>query len=289
MCVFLVSHVPMWFRTHPNSIQSITLQAMNFKRVEPKGIAAQWVESYWIIESDDPTPHEQKIIPDGYPEIIFHFGDAYRVNISGIWETQAQSLFAGQIRQHFFLENTGRASMLGIKLKPVAPAQLFGLAISNFTDRVVPLNEIGSLEKLENDIRNIDGMDARISNANNFFSSFVFNENPTQLGLDWILKTKGATTVQEISRVMQVSERHAERLFQKYVGLSPKFYCRIIRFNTIFHLLAEHDPTWAELAYDAGFTDQSHFIRNFKAFTGEDPSAYGFDEKTLANFFLKKK
>lgn len=261
---------------------------MNFRRVEPIGNASHWIECYWVIENDDRTPHQQKIIPDGYPEIIFHFGEPYRINISGTWETQAISLFAGQIRQHFFLENTGCASMLGIKLKTVAPAQLFDIEMSDFTDKVVPSRHIVSLNKLESEIRNVHDMDERIAKTNEFFSNFNYSESPVQKGVEWILKSKGTGTVQELCRVMDLSERQAERLFQKYVGLSPKFYSRIMRFNAIFQLLAERNPSWAELAYEAGFADQSHFIRNFKAFTGEDPSAYGFDEKTLANFFLKK-
>lgn len=261
---------------------------MNFKRIEPSGRASHWVECYWVIENDDPRQHQQKIIPDGYPEIIFHFGDAYQINIAGEWETQGLSLFAGQIRQHFFLQNTGTANMLGIKLKPAAPAQLFGIDMSGFTDKVVEANELEPLKNLGASIRSTHEIDERITMANEFFSMFQFVETPINKGIEWILETKGSGTVQGLCRVMDVSERQAERLFQKYVGLSPKFYSRIIRFNAIFQLISEKDPGWAELAYEAGFADQSHFIRNFKSFTGEDPSAYGFDEKTLANFFLRK-
>ncbi|MGC4021921.1 MAG: helix-turn-helix domain-containing protein [Cyclobacteriaceae bacterium] len=75
-------------------------------------------------------------------------------------------------------------------------------------------------------------------------------------------------------------------MFRTYVGLSPKFYARIIRFNKIFSLIEKNDPQWIDLMNEAGFYDQSHLIRNFKAFTGEDPSAYNFSKKTLANFFL---
>ncbi|MEM1408493.1 MAG: helix-turn-helix domain-containing protein [Bacteroidota bacterium] len=43
-----------------------------------------------------------------------------------------------------------------------------------------------------------------------------------------------------------------------------------------------------QIALDSGFFDQSHFIKDFKEFTGEDPSKYLFEEKNMANFFLKK-
>jgi AraC-like DNA-binding protein len=49
------------------------------------------------------------------------------------------------------------------------------------------------------------------------------------------------------------------------------------------------DPSWMDLTYEAGFADQSHFIRNFKSFTGEDPTGYSFGEKNMANFFMQKK
>jgi len=52
--------------------------------------------------------------------------------------------------------------------------------------------------------------------------------------------------------------------------------------------LKSQQPDWLNLVVQAGYYDQSHFIRNFKAFTGEDPTRYGFEEKSLANFFLKR-
>jgi len=115
---------------------------MNFRRVEPTDGAKHWVESYWIIESDDNAIHDQKIIPDGYPEIIFHFADQYRINISGSWEDQAFSLLAGQIKQHFYLRNTGRVSILGVKLQPHTFMQLFKFEMSSITDKVVSLDVV---------------------------------------------------------------------------------------------------------------------------------------------------
>ena len=95
-------------------------------------------------------------------------------------------------------------------------------------------------------------------------------------------------TVAVMATAAGVSERQLERLFKKYIGLSPKYYARIIRFNYIFKLIHLKNTSWAEVVYQSGFYDQSHFIRNFKAFTGEDPSSYYFEEKNMANFFLNK-
>src|SRR4051812_15605631 len=100
---------------------------MDFRRIEPTGNASRAVECYWYVKDDDTTPVKQKIIPDGFAEIIFHFGDHYRINLDGRWKKQGKRLLAGQITKHFFLENMGRSDMLGIKLKPTAIAHLFNI------------------------------------------------------------------------------------------------------------------------------------------------------------------
>jgi len=79
-----------------------------------------------------------------------------------------------------------------------------------------------------------------------------------------------------------------ENLFKKWVGLSPKLFARIIRFSYIFQLVQDNNQSWSSLAYEAAYYDQSHFIRNFKSFTGENPADYSFDEENMANFFLKR-
>jgi methylphosphotriester-DNA--protein-cysteine methyltransferase len=95
-------------------------------------------------------------------------------------------------------------------------------------------------------------------------------------------------SIGEIASRTGFTERHIEQLFKKHVGLTPKFLARIVRFNRIFHLISDKQPDWSDIVFQSGFYDQSHFIRNFKAFTGEDPSRYMFSRPDLANFFLRQ-
>jgi AraC-like DNA-binding protein len=103
-----------------------------------------------------------------------------------------------------------------------------------------------------------------------------------------IFSTQGKISIGEICDQTKTGERQLERLFNKYIGLTPKFYCRVIRFSHIFKVIENKKFSWTDLGLEAGFYDQPHFIRNFKAFSGEDPSKYFFNLPTLANFFLKK-
>lgn len=247
---------------------------MEFRRIEPTGAAAKAVECYWTVKDNNTTPVKQKVIPDGFTEIIFHFGDHYRINLDGRWKKQSTQLLAGQISKFFYLENSGVTDILGIKLKPAALTHLFGIAMKDKVDKVEPLS-------IKIDPGNVD----------EYFNELCQKyptDHPVDQALEIIFSKKGMTDVASVCKELSIGDRYLQQLFQKYVGLSPKFFARIVRFSHIFSVIKEAAPNWADVVYEAGYYDQSHFIRNFKAFTGEDPSEYIFAEKTLANFFMKK-
>ena len=265
---------------------------MQFSRIEPPQELKHLIECYWIVKSTDHSPLLQKIIPDGFPEIIFHFGDPYKIELKKDWEPQAASLVAGQITSYFFLENTGQSDILGIKLKPAALTMLFGADMSLLKDKVVSFSQFGNMELnvIDQSIREVSDSIERINIINAHvlkLSSFV-QTHPLEKVIDLIFSSNGMLPVSAISDQTEISDRQLERLFKKYVGLSPKFFARIIRFNYIFQVAQGKKLNWAEVGVESGFYDQAHFIKNFKAFTGEDPSRYFFDQPNIANFFLKK-
>lgn len=266
---------------------------MHFETFHPSDSLTQLVREYWIYENEDTSVSTQKIIPDGFGEIIIHYGDPYRINLNGQWETQQSLLFSSQISKSFFLENTGKSGMLGIKLYPAAFNELFQKDISPFTDQVVPLEgligesilPLKAIQEVGITLKN------RLANAESWLVSLLTNLKPqTKIKhcLKVIFESHGMTDIDELAMSIDLSVRQLERQFKKVIGLTPKFYCRIIRFNYIFEVMKEHKDSWVRTALQSGYFDQSHFIKNFKEFTGEEPSAYGFDEVNLANFFLQK-
>ena len=267
---------------------------MFFKRFTPGKELERIIECYWIVEDNDATPRQQKIIPDGFNEIIFHLGDAYRIRLYDEWELQSKSLLAGQIRKHFFLENTGRSEIVGIKLKPTALTHLYGLDMHRFTDKAVDLSSVlgGHFSETPGQLRAMNDHNDKISLLEQHFAKSLsetpYQETAADRAIDIIFAQHGMLPVSAIARVAGVGHRQLENLFKRYIGLSPKFFARIVRFNYIFTLIQQNNQSWSGIAYEASFFDQSHFIRNFKDFTGENPSDYAFDEKNLANFFLQK-
>jgi AraC-like DNA-binding protein len=265
---------------------------MKFTRISPHPDLEKLIECYWMMQSDDTTPQVEKIIPDGFTELIFNYGSVYKAKTNGSWYTQTPNLLAGQISSYFYLENTADTGSFAIKLKPAALTQLFGLNMENYLDQIVDLDtfphpQLAGLKDELLPFQNEQILKQRLDDHFLVLSKSA-TENPLAEVLELLFDSNGKAGIKELCAAGNKSERQLQRLFKKYVGLSPKYYARIIRFNYIFQLIKEKERSWAEIVYESGYYDQSHFIRNFKAFTGEDPSAYYFEAPNMANFFLNK-
>jgi AraC-like DNA-binding protein len=92
------------------------------------------------------------------------------------------------------------------------------------------------------------------------------------------------STVRDVARATGLSERRFSQVFRESVGLSPKVWCRVQRFQrAVRQLHAGRDLPWADLALDCGFYDQSHFANEFRAFSGIDASTYSARRTKWAN------
>ena len=263
-----------------------------FRLHVPDAAVAALVDCFWVVEDDDPTPRERKIIPDGFPELVFHYGDPYEIQIANEWERQPRCLAAGQISRFFFLRNTGRSAMIGVKLQPWALAQLTGLRMDAYTDRVVALEEVcAEAACLESAALREGGMHGRIAALTAALRRLQPAAAPPDAvlrSIRLILESQGTLPMAEVCARTGIGERSLERAFARFVGLTPKFYSRVVRFSAIFRAANGEGPSLSDLSLHAGYYDQPHFHRNFKAFTGENPSEYAFGQASMANLFLDR-
>ncbi len=257
---------------------------------------SRFIKKFWMVNSiDESIIKREKIVPDGYPEIIFHYKEPYIANFHDSWEKQAKQLIVGQIKNYFYVENTGCSGIFGIKFQPSALKILFGINMHTLTDKVVSLDSYDI--KIFNDLIQFLGkgepsFDEMILKAENLLLEYLISKNyhisQSEKTIQILHDKKGAINLTDLYELAEINERGLERFFRNYIGLTPKYYTRIIRFSHIFQLVQKHQKDWQEIIFLAGFYDQSHFIKNFKEFTGEDPSKYKFSEHNLSNFFLSE-
>jgi AraC-like DNA-binding protein len=262
---------------------------MNYSRFIPNPILQPIVDCYWVVEGFDQGI--QKIIPDGYSELIFHFGDAYEISHErGISFIQPHSIAAGQLSKPVFLKPTGKSGVFGIKFKPAGLWNFLGCDMHLLTNTTYSLDDIvkpGSQHLVER-LQSCSTNDQRIE----IIETYLLNHwNPRaaeaiDLVISDIRMNRGQLAIETISRNRKLSVRKMERLFHQRVGISAKLYSRLIRFTYVFNLLQQSSITKAEACYLSGYFDQAHFNKDFKSFTDENPEMYFENNHTFANFFM---
>ena len=264
---------------------------MKYDRFKPANSLSEIIKEFWIYENRDQTPQHQKIIPDGYSEIILHFGDPYRINLNGTWESQSRMLYSSQITKFFFLENTGQSAVFGIKLFPYAFYKLFGMDQLPFTDNVIDLEQIDTIDVsiFKDLIHNNTSTNDRIAVVENWFKGLLekqsFEVGHVQKVIETTFRSNGMVRLKDLSDELQISSRHLERLFMKTTGVTLKFFSRIVRFNYIFQLIKNKDLPWIQASLASGYYDQSHFIKNFRNLPERSLLIMALTHRILQTFF----
>ena len=140
---------------------------------------------------------------------------------------------------------------------------------------------------------NITLVDKRIA----FIEDFIFDQLKDQRTIDYVLKDtidlllsdKGAKSINVTMGYDTGKGRYLERKFREQVGIAPKQLCKIIRFQSALKsLLNNREDSLTNIATDSSYYDQSHFIKDFKNFTGLNPSEFlENEEMTLSSLFYK--
>jgi AraC-like DNA-binding protein len=233
---------------------------MHYREFAPGEDASRIVECYWVLEGATPGA-VQRVVPDGRPELILHLGQPFESFQNGQWHPQPQCFLAGQLTGPLLLRAAGDTRVLGVRFRPGGASQLLGVPAQELTDRVVPAADLAlqdlacfsTLPAIERAIlqRERGGTDALVDQA-----ACLLDASPDV----------GAAATR-----LGVSPRQLERRFKARVGMSPKRFARIRRFQRVFHTM-EGGTGWVDAALAGGYYDQAHLIRDFQDFAGEAPT-----------------
>ena len=249
---------------------------MDYREFTPSPPLADSVKCFWILEAEAGLPI-QTIYPDGCAEIVIQYGDHFL--------RQPRSIFAGQIYQHLKIVPSGRMGTLGVRFHPTGAAQFFQQPQSEFTAHLYSLDEIWGVAGRTLEQRVLEAKDAtgRVAIVEAALIARRSNKQ-TPPALAAALSHLGQMPIREICATLAVSPRQLERLFQREVGLNPKLYARIRRFQ---QALQQKDATWSDIAYQCGYYDQAHLIHEFVEFTGQPPSARYASGSEMSVAFLQ--
>jgi len=263
---------------------------MEYSEFQPATSLRSCVECYWVAEGSSTT---QKIVPDGFSEIVFHYGDLYKFkDHQGREKIQSRAILAGQITKPIYLTPTGNSGVIGIKFKPTGIWKLLGWGMAEFTDEAYDLQKFPDMDVAQfiKQLCTLDTIQDRIKSIETTLLQLVPSQRASTLDeiITAIDSSQGDVSMSSLQTQFDISDRTMERMFKDQVGVSAKRYARIVRFRYIFQLIQKHEWSKAEATYLAGYFDQAHFNKEFKEFSGEDPGTYFARHHEFANFFLNR-
>jgi AraC-like DNA-binding protein len=236
-----------------------------FLKIKPKGWTALYVDAYWFYKNDTDLNYQFPVLPDGCVDIVFDLRNGFQE--PSVVGCMTQSIMVDSFRNHV---------LAGIRFKPGCASPFLNIPLIDITDQMISLHLI---RKAKPGIE--DGLDKPASPYRLFekfeeYLSTLFNGKIYDLtaprAAELITRSRGQKTVDQIADSLNVSRRHLERRFTEYIGIPPKLFSKIIRFQNARTILkSKQHGTLADIAMEAGYYDQSHFYKDFKDFTGVYP------------------
>jgi AraC-like DNA-binding protein len=237
-------------------------------RYPPAADLAGLVERHWLVSWELPPGREAPVtlLPHPCVNVVFEAG---RIGVFGV------------VRDQFTNVCRGVGGAFGVKFRPGGFMPFLRRPLIEITDSAFPAEQLWgpSATALAEQMSAASGADELIALVEAFLRERRPPPDPqvelVQRIVAALLHDRTIARVDDVTEMFNINPRTLQRLFQRYVGVSPKWVLRRYRLHEAAAVLAEekHRP-WAEVAAELGYFDQSHFIRDFTAAIGMTPVAY---------------
>lgn len=243
-----------------------------------------YIETIFHYKDFVPDHSVERVVPTGHLFLIFELDGIPRNTFDN--ETQSpkktftKAWIAGMQTGYITISAHVQSEMFVIQFKPAGAHPFLHVPVSKLNDKILPAEEIvgGEILTLRDNILSKETPNEKFALVDEWLEN-RFNETkvpPNEL-LTAINRLQ-QEPVSHLSRIVEKypnTQKHLIDQFKKYVGLTPKIYQRILRFNEILQRIRDKEQiTWAEIAYQCNYSDQSHFIKEFSHFSGFNPQEF---------------
>jgi AraC-like DNA-binding protein len=214
--------------------------------------------------------------------VIFEFGPPLRVSDGGsdVCLVRGPGGFvAGLDEGPSITEHDGMQAGVQVDLSPLGARACFRLPLRELSKQVVALPDV---------LPSARGLSERLADVGTWAGRFAMVERllceritaapaasrQVAWALDRITMSGGRVRVDELTRELGHSRKHLGALFHEHVGLTPKRYAQLVRFNRLVARAGcELEPNWSQLAVELGYADQAHLAREVRRFAGVPPTS----------------
>jgi len=267
---------------------------MTYREIKPGHFLRAFVKCYYIYEASSCAGFEDYVFPSGSAEVIFNLGSGNWQIAGGVdFVTTPQVELWGQVTVPMRVRSIGKNTMLGIRFFPHGASVFLKENLDALNNQVVDFRDVSkSVNELYCRLQLTADWSERISLVEEFLmESIALTErrnNKLAVVNDVMEEMKRPDFFDNIDNVAArygITSRYLQKLFLQYTGLTPKLYQKIYRFQNSLKRITQNNSTFTDIAYDCGYFDQSHFIREFKSFTGFTPSAFAVEKSPITLAF----
>lgn len=268
-------------------LQNSQATAMQYQTFRPHPALQPYIESYWTLglRNDAKDNLESCIVPDGNTSLMFIHHPLQRRNTSHqqVEKYTEQCLLVGQKTQPvFYTFPVGEwVQTCGVRFRPLGLRAFLNISQSEIKDQSLDATLLFGKEilQLADQLRAGHAIPNIPDLLNNFFLQRIKTSTAQLEMIDHFLRYifvhKGQLKLTYLQQNARISYRQIDRLFKQHLGLSPKAYARIVRFNHCVFLHRHQEfRKLTDLAYAGGYFDQMHFIKEVKHFTHRTPKQY---------------
>ncbi|WP_239618138.1 helix-turn-helix transcriptional regulator [Cohnella mopanensis] len=243
-------------------------QKFKLSRYEPAQELRTYIQHYWVVEWDlrGMEPYRQTVLSHPNVNLVF---EPENTRIYGIWEKTSTQILEGQ------------GSVFAIKFNPGGFYPFWQKPLSTLTRQSIALSDLFGEEAapLEADILAAGDAASQVERMDRFLLARLPDEDGNVELVNRMVATlvadRDILKVEQLAERYDVSVRTLQRLFDRYVGVSPKGVIQRFRLHEVAEKIEKGETVdWPALSEEMGYFDQAHFIKDFKAYLGKTPDEY---------------
>lgn len=257
----------------------------------PQPPLSAFVHMFWLYEGQQQQHARERRLPDGSMELVINLRDdmlrVYDRQNPHQFQSFRGGLISGAHSQFTVLDTTSQQSIIGIHFKAGGAFPFLPLPASELHNTLLPLETLwgSTAEDLLDTLREAQTPEmkfrileqallshARLPLTPHPAVAFALREFQGVPPYPQHLPTR---TISDVTEQIGLSPRRFIQIFSEEVGLTPKLFCRVLRFQEALRMIGRVQQVgWANIALTCGYFDQAHFIHDFQAFSGLNPTAY---------------
>lgn len=258
---------------------------MRFSSCKPSALLADFVDNFWLYEGYQAEHVNERILPTGTMELVINLREnelrIYDAEQPDLCSRFSGAVVSGAYWKGFVSDTEEEAFIMGVHFKPAGAFPFLGLPADELTDMHVDLEMLwgSSAIRLRQRLKEAVTAAERFNVLEETLIRHLFRPLEHHYAVSTALEAIGRqfdVTVREIAKSVGLSERRFIQVFKSEVGVTPKLFSRVQRFQRARAAIhrQEKPADWAGIAIECGYFDQSHLIRDFQEFTGITPAIY---------------